>query len=125
MKMQMSLKKSFVAKSGHSWNFAPGVTIDIPQRFVLEAMQHGAFAVETDTEAGKEQMAEIDAEKLKLGERAPKITEAIKKMVERNQRGDFTAGGRPNLNVLFRETGFQVTSEELEPIWDKVRKEIE
>lgn len=124
MKMQMHREFSFVAKSGLSWNFVPGVTIEIPQRHVMEAMQHGAFAVADSEAAGQAAQAELVAQRAALDERVPKIQAAIAKLIERNQRGDFTAGGRPNLNVLFRETGFQVTSEELDPIWNEIRREI-
>ena len=52
------------------------------------------------------------------------ITEAIKTMIERNQRGDFTGQGKPNLRILMNLTNLEITPEELGPIWDKIKAEL-
>ena len=124
MKMQMGQDYSFVARCGLSWNFKTGEPQEIPTKLVREVMAAGCYLVE-DKEVAEKEMALVNAEKQELNERVPKIEAAIRKMVERNRRGDFTAGGRPNLNTLYRETELEVDSAELEPIWNRVRKEFE
>mgnify|MGYP001576056298 CR=1 FL=1 len=37
---------------------------------------------------------------------------------------DFTAAGRPNLNVLSRETNLNVTAAELDLVWEKAKAEV-
>jgi len=123
MLMQSSQELSFVAKCGLSWNFVPGTPQEIPTKLVSEAITHGLQAV--DPKANEQAVEQVAAEKEAAVARVPTIEDAIRKMVKRNLRGDFTAGGRPNLNALFRLSQQELTSEELDPIWNKIKKEFE
>lgn len=125
MMMQLNRDHIVVSKSGPSIQFKKGVPTHVPPRLVPEVLAVGGESVETDKDAEKAALAEINAAKSLLDERAPKVEAAVKALLARNQRGDFTAGGRPNLNVLFKESGLTVDAEELDPIWNKVKAEIQ
>lgn len=125
MMMQLNREHVLVSKSGLSIQFLKNTPTHVPPRVIREAIALGAEAAEEDKSVVTKAMAELDAAKDEAAARAPTIEAAVRKLLERNQRGDFTAGGRPNMNVLFRETGLQVAPEELEPIWVKVKAEIQ
>lgn len=125
MMMQLNRDYVLVSKSGNSIQFLKGVPAHVPPRLVPEVLAVGGESVETDKEAEKAALAEINAAKNLLDERAPKIEAAVRMLTTRNGRGDFTAAGRPNLKVLFQETGLEITAEELDPIWAKVKADLE
>ncbi len=118
--MMMTLNRDYqlVSLCGRATFFKEGVPAFVVPHMVKEAIALGAVAAPDEDKAlVAATMAEIEKETDDNASRAPKIAAAIKTLVERNQRGDFTAGGRPNLNVLAKLTGFLVTAQELEPIW--------
>lgn len=125
--MKMTLNRDYVLHhdSGLSIRFSKGEVTYVPPRMVADAVALGAEAVADDAAAVEQTMKEVAAAREEKAGRAEKIEEAVRKMVARNQRGDMTAAGRPNLNVLFQMTELRVTSEELEPIWSKVVKDLE
>lgn len=125
--MMMQLNRDFVlvSKSGHSIAFLKDTPAHVPPRVVPEAIAAGAASVEKDKALELATLAEIKAAEIERDERAPKIESTIKMLLARNQRGDFTAGGRPNLAVLMKETGLAVTADELDPLWNKIKAEIQ
>lgn len=52
------------------------------------------------------------------------IREAILQMLKREQEGDFTAAGNPNLNVVASLCGFRVDKESVLEAWHAIEKEI-
>ena len=125
--MKMKLNRDHVLRhtSGLSIKFVKGEPVYVPPRMVADAIALGAEASADDAEGAAKVMQEVEAAKNEKANRAGIIEDAVRKMLARNQRGDFTAGGRPNLNVLFQLTDLRVTQEELEPIWANVAKDIE
>ncbi len=118
MKMTMNRDILHVSTMGRSVEFKKGVPIHVPPKMVKEIIAlGGTVSEEQDQVEVKAVLAEIQKDADDAEARAPAINEAIRAMVERNQRGDMTAGGRPNLNVLAKLTGFTVSSQELEPLW--------
>ena len=94
--MKMKLNRDFVLAtvSGLSIEFKEGVPTHVPPRAVKEATAAGALVCEVDPQVEAEALAEMDREQLALDARKPTISDAIKLMLKRDQRGDFTAGGR-------------------------------
>lgn len=53
------------------------------------------------------------------------ITRALKTMLERDEDGDFTGNGDPNLNVVAKLVGFKVTRKQVQPIYQQLQDEAE
>ena len=125
MKMKLNRDHVLQHKSGLAVEFKKDQPVHVPPRMVTDAKMLGAECVDTDEAAIAEAERAVNGSAEEAAKRAPAIEACVRKMVARNQRGDFTAGGRPNRQVIFRETGLEVSAEELEPIWTKVAKDIE
>lgn len=127
--MQMQLNRDYVhvSLSGQSIAFKKDTPTFVPPRLVREIVALGGTAAENgpDREAEVKALAEISLAQLEDATRGPKIVEAINTMLARNQRGDFTSGGRPNLKTLFNMTGIEVSPEELAPIWEPIRNKLQ
>lgn len=54
-----------------------------------------------------------------------KIELALKTMLERDQEGDFTANGEPNLNVVAKLAGFKVARAQVQPIYERLQEEAD
>jgi hypothetical protein len=125
--MLMKLNRDYVmvTDAGLSYGFTKGVPMNIPHRFVQKAMDLGAEPVEDDdkSEAAMIQK-ETDAEVVAAAKRSVIVKAAIKKMMEDNMSGDFTAGGRPNLRRLGVIVGFEVERAEVETWFDEVKAEL-
>ena len=48
------------------------------------------------------------------------IKRAIQEMLDGNEDGSFTTAGLPNMKVLVKKTGFPVSKEEMEAIWETI-----
>lgn len=48
------------------------------------------------------------------------IKRAIQEMLDGNEDGNFTTTGLPNMKVLVKKTGFPVSKEEMEAIWETI-----
>lgn len=127
--MQMQLNRDYVhvSLSGLSIEFKKDTPVFVPPRLVREIVALGGTASDDspDKAAEVKALAEISAAQAEDATRAPKINEAIRTMIARNQRGDFTAASKPNLRILMNLTGLEITPEELAPMWDKIKAEIE
>ncbi|WP_407715779.1 hypothetical protein ACJJWD_09495 [Comamonas testosteroni] len=51
------------------------------------------------------------------------VKAAIKQMLEGNNEADFTADGKPNLNVLKKVAGFNVSRQEADEAWEALQAE--
>ena len=125
MHMTLNRNHTLIHKSGLSVTFQKDKPTYIPPRMVADAVALGAEPNTSDVAEVAKTMQEVEATRAANAGRAKTIEDAVRKMLARNQRGDFTAGGRPNLRVLFQLTDLQVTQDELEPIWSTVVKDIE
>lgn len=117
--------------SGHTIRFKRMVPKRVPKSVVDEAMRHGAFPPNPEEEA-EAQTAEDDARQEKeqehlgkLEQREETLKAQIRTMIDRNHRDDFTASGRPDVRVIRRETGLDLTAEERDRLHDVVIHEIE
>jgi hypothetical protein len=126
MKMQLNRDYVHVHASGISVAFQKDVPVYVPPRLVQDIIGIGGVAVDAagrGTEA--EAYANIERTRTEADEREPKIEAGIQALLARNQRGDFTAGGKPNRNVLMSVTGLDVSEKELEPLWEKAKKALQ
>lgn len=53
-------------------------------------------------------------------DRSLAIRTQIDAMLSGNEDGSFTAAGLPNLKILSSKCGFQVSKEEMEPVWAQI-----
>lgn len=53
------------------------------------------------------------------------ITRALKTMLEREEDGDFTGNGDPNLNAVAKLVGFKVARKQVQPIFTALKEEAE
>lgn len=101
--------------SGHTMVIAPEGT-DVPQRFRRAAIAAGC----TPMGVGLEVAEKADVEET----RQDLIKNAIEKMLDGGEDGDFTADGRPDLKKLSETAGFKVTREERDAAWDLIQAEL-
>jgi hypothetical protein len=105
---------------GHSLEFKAGVPTHVPGVVYQDAIAIGAVPAEggapnLPTEPSKpEPVTDVD-------DRAAHIMEAIKLLVERNGRGDFTAAGAPTVDAVFDITGFRAQAKEIAVVWQSYR----
>ena len=124
MMMQLNRDHVHVSNYGISIAFTAGVPAYVPARLVPDIVGLGGTVSETDQGVVDAEMKVVEAAKIAAEGRVPAIEAAIKTMVARNLRGDFTGGGKPNLNTLSRLLGFTINADELEAPWRKVKAEI-
>lgn len=127
-KMVLNRDEVFVSTRGLSYAFVKGEPLHVSPKLIQEALRFGASLAESEDEAGKKEVADVkadmDREEQENADRKPKIVEAIQAMLKRNLAGDFTAGGKPNLNQMAKLTKFTVTTEELDPIWKEIKADL-
>lgn len=116
--MEMTLNRNFVLKTpyGHSIDFRKDVPTYVPPIAYAEAIAIGAQRVDG---YAPDVLAEEEVTKTVVdpGERAALILEAIKGMIEKNDRDDFTASGQPASRAVEREVGFDVDRREIMAAW--------
>ena len=120
--MKLTLNRNFTLNTdkGHSIEFKAGVPTHVPGIVYQDALaigavpsEGGAPAVPVDP-AKPEPVTDVD-------DRHSHIMEAIKLLVERNGRGDFTAAGAPAVDAVFDITGFRVQAKEIAVVWQAYR----
>ena len=104
--------------SGHSMVLGPEGA-EVPQMFIQSAFAAGAIPAEADADefvsAPKATFEKTDHEL---------IQNAIKTMLERNDEGDFTAGGLPNRKKLSALVGMNVSAEDLTIAWTALNEAL-
>jgi hypothetical protein len=122
--MKFKLNRNYVltTDSGLSFHFEKDKEVHIPPKFAQLAINIGAEPVEAKDKAEAERIQrETDAETAAATERDRKLVDAVNLIIERNDSGDFTAGGRPNMKTISRLVGFAVEKDELDRVFDKIR----
>lgn len=105
----------FASRMGHSVDFKKGVPTHVPPALYSEVMAIGAISSE-----------EIIAEEPTIPTapsdpiiRDKDITDAMKKIVERGARTDFTAAGKPHVDALRAIIGYDIGATERDNAWQK------
>lgn len=120
--MKLTLNRNFTltTNKGHSIEFKAGVPTHVPGIVYQDALAIGAVPSEGGAPvvpvdpATPEPITDVD-------DRALHIMTAIKLLVERNGRGDFTAAGAPAVDAVFDITGFRAQAKEIAIVWQDYR----
>lgn len=116
MELVLNRKYCLVSLTGHAIQFEKDVKTKVPACMVHEAMAIGAIPVE-DLEAEPEEVKTVhELDPLK---REGEIMSAFKIIVERAQRNDFSAAGRPHAKAVSKLVGYDVDNTERDRLWDK------
>ncbi len=118
------LNRTYTHRStlGHIINFVKGQPVWVPQALEREVVQFGAEPVDGP------KLDVLDPEKKALplapagDERKAQILAVFAQLEARNQRGDFTGQGRPNLSILKELLGFEVITRERDDVWEEYMK---
>jgi hypothetical protein len=113
------LNRTYTHRSlhGHIVNFVKGQPVYVPPILEKEVTAFGAEPVAGE----KVKMLEDDVVLPVAPEgvdREQQLLAAFTQLEARNQRGDFTAQGRPNTKVLKELVGFEVETRERDKIWE-------
>lgn len=91
----------------------------IPPLVREEMLQYGILPVNGDLPTKEAEQPEREP----IGEeRSKKIYDAVVKIAERNDPDEFTAGGIPKEDAVFREGGFRVNRREIREAFTKYRQ---
>lgn len=103
---------TLVSTMGHSVTFLKGKPTFVPPVLHSDALSIGAMP--QDGEApdvlGEEEKVQVPMDP---ATRSKAILGAIKVVIARNERADFTAAGAPTAKAVERETGFDVDRREI------------
>lgn len=111
-----TLHRTYVLRTtkGHSIGFVKGEKTWVPPACVPDAVAIGAVP-EEDVDLLPEEAKPVVS--LTPDERQKKIFEAFDTLVERNERGDFTASGMPHAKKVWGLVGFEVSNSERDAAW--------
>lgn len=119
MKFTMSRDRTVVSKFGRAIEFVKGEPTHVPEMCYEEVMAAGG-------------VPEDELPEPKAGDAAPTgaarteaIVAAIKAMVLRGSREDFTAAGAPHASALSAMAGFPVDAKERDAAWALAQTETE
>lgn len=115
---KLVLNRNYVltTNKGHSIEFVKGKPVHVPPAVYADAIAIGAVP-EDGSDANLLEDAPRDNAPADPAERAPLILEAIKALVERNRREDFTAAGAPTAPAVTEQVGFKVQAKEVATVW--------
>lgn len=116
----MSLHRNYtlVSLAGRVITFTKNDATWVPPEVVKEALAIGAENID---ENGQKNILEDESKvviPLTAEEREAKINEAFAIISGRDQRGDFTGQGAPNLKVMSSLTGIELSRADVDPLWE-------
>jgi hypothetical protein len=118
MNFIMPRDRIVASKFGRSFQFVKGEPLHVPDMCWEEVQAAGAVP---ESELPVDENAVPPAPQ--GAERAKAISDAIKKMVLKGERNDFTGSGAPNAAVLSSITGFMVDAKERDLAWAAAQTE--
>ncbi len=98
---------------GHVIAFKKDVETPIPRMVLAQAQAYGCVVADSEDTSDE---PKLPVEPNDPAVRAADIKKAVEGVRERNAREDFTAAGKPKVNVISRLVGYSVTSQELDPV---------
>lgn len=101
--------------SGHFIGFKKGEPVYVPKEMWAEVQAIGAVP---QGDLPQDEVIEV-VPALDATEREAAYFKAFEKLIERNERGDFTASGLPNAKMLEKFLDFTVVNKERDIMWDK------
>lgn len=114
MKFIMHRNRTVISTCGLSIEFKKGEPTLVPPQMYQEVMAVGAVP---EDEIPDDELPKGPATPETLAARKAMMVEAFKKIVERGNREDFTAGGAPHNALLSRELGWSVNAKERDAAW--------
>lgn len=118
MNFVMSRDRVVVSKFGRSFEFKKNEPLHVPSMCWEEVQAQGAVPEEELPDETKTSNAPPEGP-----ERTALIAEAMKAMVLKGQREDFTASGAPHAGILSTALGFTVDAKERDVVWASVQTE--
>jgi hypothetical protein len=115
MKFVLHRTRTIASTMGISIAFEKGVPHEVPPFMYPEVIAAGGVPESelTDEEAtGKTGTEPADADERKIA-----LFDLFEKLVLRNVREEFTAGGAPHASVLLKELGWSVAAKERDAAW--------
>lgn len=119
---QMVLNRNHVLNStlGHCIAFKKGEPVGVPPALVKQALALGAELMQAEE---KEDFLPEETVRTKLipqgDERETLVFDVFRRLEERNDPLEFTAGGKPKFKVVSTEAGFRVDAQETADLWQK------
>jgi hypothetical protein len=116
------LNRDFTLRStsGRSIKFLKGVATHVPRFMEQEVAGIGGVPADGSDVFVGEPVATPTAPEDPVT-REGMILQAIVKIAQMNQRGDFTAAGAPHADALYRELKFKIDNKERDALWQKYR----
>lgn len=113
-----SLHRNHILRTtkGHTIEFKKGVPVWVPPMCVPDAVAIGAVSDEEVDVLGEEAKPVVT---IPPEERKVKLFEAFDSLLNRNERGDFTASGLPHVKKLEALVGFEVSNRERDTVWQE------
>lgn len=98
--------------SGRSFEFRKGVPLHVPQHLVRDVVAIGGQPADgSEPDVFDEKV--LPPAPTDPSERANDISEAILRLAERNQRGDFTSANLPHTKAVSTLVGYRVDAREI------------
>lgn len=113
MLFTLNRNKVIGGTSGHFVRFEKGKPTFVPKSLWADVQAAGAVP----SEEIPEEEVKVDKEVFDPVARKKAFFDAFKMLMDRNDRGDFTASGLPNSKVLEKIVGFQVVNKERDEMW--------
>lgn len=118
MNYTMNRDRVVVSRTGRSYGFTKGVPLHVADMAAAEVMAAGGVPDEdTAVDEPLKPTAPTGSDREKL------IIAAMKDMVVRGERNDFTASGAPQTSVLSNTLGFGIDANERNLAWAKAQND--
>ena len=121
MKLQSPVERRVITSVGHTFSFNKNEPIEIPPLAVQDCLQAGCHVVEGAV------LTEEEVEKVVVvqgPERVKIVSEAMKQLIARNGREDFTGSGKPALEAIEKIVSFYITAQERDAVWQDVTENL-
>lgn len=121
-KMVLDRRATLRHISGQSVQFEPGVPIGVAPQLVKTAIGMGAKMVDGNTpDLSEDQPTPVNRGPIDPEERMEEIVEVVEKMIDRNDRDEWTGTGTPNVQRVTELLGYKVQKDEVVDAFAKAR----
>lgn len=122
-KVLMKMLRNYNLRSltGHTVTFEKNKPTPVPKEVVQEALALGAGMCDEDELPDEDEVTNAVPTEPGGEERKELIVAAMENMVIENVRGDFDAGGAPQLKKLSARLGFNVIKQERDSLWEEIQ----
>lgn len=107
--------------SGHCVHFEKQKPKEVPGHLVKECMAQGCAPVDDLDLPDDDEVTKVEKTIPQGLDREELIQAALENIIRENDRDDFTSAGQPNIKRLEKRLGFDVSKQEIIPMWDELR----